>query len=121
MNNPREMYLSRQERQIIIYMAMGMPRHEIGRRMHLSPHTIHSHANNIYRKLGTHSVPETVAVAIVFQLIDVPRLREAFTAQIGENQYDYPGEKGSTPPSNNGGSRAGSDAAAVPGARVTVV
>ncbi len=51
-------------------MAGGSTNKEIGRRLHLSPHTVKEHASALYRKLGVRNRAEAVRRAERVGLID---------------------------------------------------
>ena len=47
--------LSRTERQILGYLRSDVTEREVAEAIHRSPHTVHVHVKNIYRKLGVNS------------------------------------------------------------------
>src|SRR5690606_683397 len=55
--------LSPRERQVLMASDEGLTYKEIGERMHLSTHTVHSHIKNIYKRLHATNKREAVASA----------------------------------------------------------
>ena len=47
--------LTEREREVLQYLAQGLPKREIGRALFLSFNTIHSHTKSIYQKLRVSS------------------------------------------------------------------
>jgi DNA-binding NarL/FixJ family response regulator len=56
--------LTAREREVLQCMVEGLSRAEIAMRMRVSVNTVRTHAQNLLGKLGTHSVLESVAVAL---------------------------------------------------------
>ena len=54
--------LSRTERLVLNYLRSDTTERQIAQTIHRSPHTIHAHVKNIYRKLGVNSRRELVAL-----------------------------------------------------------
>ncbi len=52
--------LTRREEQVLLLMAQGLRSPEIAEQLHLSPHTIKTHKNNLYRKLKVNSAEAAV-------------------------------------------------------------
>lgn len=50
------------ERRILHYLQSGITEREVAQRIHRSPHTVHVHVKNIYRKLGVTSRRELIGV-----------------------------------------------------------
>lgn len=53
--------LTAQERRIASLLAEGLTNSEIGSRLSVSPHTVHTHAKSIFRKLGVRSRAQLAA------------------------------------------------------------
>jgi two-component system response regulator FixJ len=60
--------LSPREREVFELLAAGWQGTEIGRVLDLSPRTIEMHRANLMRRLGIHSVPEMVRLAVLVEL-----------------------------------------------------
>lgn len=56
--------LTERERQILQAIAEGRRTEEIGQRLFISPHTVHSHMRSIFMKLGVRSKLDAVLVAL---------------------------------------------------------
>ncbi|HEY6793133.1 MAG TPA: response regulator transcription factor [Kineosporiaceae bacterium] len=67
--------LTPREAEVLGCMVDGLAREEIAARLHLSPHTIRTHTQNLLAKLGVHSVVEAVALAMQSGLRPTPRRR----------------------------------------------
>jgi LuxR family transcriptional regulator, maltose regulon positive regulatory protein len=63
---PREAVgpLSPREMEVLRQVAEGLSDPEIGRRLHISPHTVHRHVSNIHAKLGVSSRAAAAAQAV---------------------------------------------------------
>lgn len=61
--------LTERENEITALIASGMTNKEIGEKLHLSHHTVHSHRKNILKKLGVKSVSELTVYAMSVGLI----------------------------------------------------
>jgi len=61
--------LTPREAQVLELLAAGYRHVEVAERLGVSPHTVSSHAKNIYRKLGVRSAISAVALAIEMRLI----------------------------------------------------
>jgi DNA-binding NarL/FixJ family response regulator len=61
--------LSERENEIAALIASGLTNKEIGQKLHLSHHTVHTHRRNILKKLGIKSVSELTVYAINVGLI----------------------------------------------------
>ena len=55
--------LTEREMEVLQLLAEGFSNREIAQRLFLSPHTVRSHAYNLYGKLGVHSRTQAVARA----------------------------------------------------------
>jgi DNA-binding CsgD family transcriptional regulator len=53
--------VSLREQEILSWVARGLTNDEIARRLWLSPHTVRTHLENVYRKLGVRSRAQAVA------------------------------------------------------------
>lgn len=62
--------LSRREREVLQLVETGCTSNEIGRRLAISPLTVNSHFNNVYRKLKVRSRAQAITVAIQNGLIE---------------------------------------------------
>jgi two-component system response regulator FixJ len=60
--------LSPREREVFEMLAAGWHGTEIGQKLDLSPRTIEMHRANLMRRLGIHSVPEMVRLAVLVEL-----------------------------------------------------
>ena len=61
--------LTERENEITALIASGLTNKEIGEKLHLSHHTIHTHRKNILKKLGVKSVSELTVYAMSVGLI----------------------------------------------------
>ncbi len=61
--------LTERENEITALIASGFTNKEIGEKLHLSHHTVHSHRKNILKKLGIKSVSELTVYAMSVGLI----------------------------------------------------
>jgi DNA-binding NarL/FixJ family response regulator len=61
--------LTERENEITTQIASGLTNREIGEKLHLSHHTVHSHRKNILKKLGIKSVSELTVYAMSVGLI----------------------------------------------------
>tara|TARA_B110000503_G_scaffold45867_1_gene74953 strand:+ start:10119 stop:10751 length:633 start_codon:yes stop_codon:yes gene_type:complete len=61
--------LTERENEITSLIASGLTNKEIGEKLHLSHHTVHSHRKNILKKLGVKSVSELTVYAMSVGLI----------------------------------------------------
>jgi DNA-binding CsgD family transcriptional regulator len=61
--------LTPREAQVLELLAAGCRHVEVAERLGVSPHTVSSHAKNIYRKLGVRSAVAAVSLAIELRLI----------------------------------------------------
>lgn len=64
--------LTPREAQVLELLAAGCRHGEVAERLGMSPHTVSSHAKNIYRKLGVRSAIAAVALALELRLIGRP-------------------------------------------------
>ena len=55
--------LTRREREVLSFVSAGLDARAIAETMHLSPKTVGTHIENVYRKLGVHSRAQAVAHA----------------------------------------------------------
>lgn len=62
--------LSRREREVLQLLETGCTSNEIGRRLAISPLTVNSHFNNVYRKLKVRSRAQAITVALQHGLIE---------------------------------------------------
>lgn len=62
--------LTERESEITALIASGLTNKEIAEKLHLSPHTVHSHRKNITKKLGVKSVSELTVYALKVGLIE---------------------------------------------------
>lgn len=62
--------LTERESEITALIASGMTNKDIADRLHLSPHTVHTHRKNIIKKLGVKSVSELTVYAMNVGLIE---------------------------------------------------
>ena len=61
--------LTQRENEITTLIASGLTNKEIGEKIHLSHHTVHTHRKNILKKLGINSVSELTVYAMSVGLI----------------------------------------------------
>ena len=61
--------LTRREAQVLELLGAGYRHTEVAERLGVSPHTVSSHAKNIYRKLGVRSAVAAVRLAMELRLI----------------------------------------------------
>ena len=61
--------LTPREAQVLELLAAGCRHVEVAERLGISPHTVSSHAKNIYRKLGVRNAIGAVALALELRLI----------------------------------------------------
>jgi DNA-binding CsgD family transcriptional regulator len=61
--------LTRREAEVLQLLAAGCRHVQVAERLGVSPHTVSSHAKNIYRKLGVRSAVAAVALALELGLI----------------------------------------------------
>lgn len=61
--------LTERENEVTTLIASGLTNKEIGEKLHLSHHTIHTHRKNILKKLGVKSVSELTVYAMSVGLI----------------------------------------------------
>jgi DNA-binding CsgD family transcriptional regulator len=61
--------LTPREAQVLELLAAGCRHVEVTERLGISPHTVSSHAKNIYRKLGVRNAIGAVALALELRLI----------------------------------------------------
>lgn len=62
--------LSERENEVTAMIASGLTNKEIAQKLHLSPHTVHTHRKNIIKKLGVKSVSELTVYAMNVGLIE---------------------------------------------------
>lgn len=67
---PAKPLLSERERQVLQHIAAGATNPEIGRALHLSPHTVKEHTSSLYRRLGVRGRTEAVREAQRLGLLD---------------------------------------------------
>lgn len=65
--------LSDRQRQILALAALGLTNREIARRLHLSVHTVPEYLKMIRERLGASNTTHAVALALVSELIEIPR------------------------------------------------
>lgn len=56
--------LTPRERQVLRLMVDGLERSTIAKRLHVSPHTVRTHTQNLQAKLGAHSGVAAVSIAL---------------------------------------------------------
>jgi DNA-binding CsgD family transcriptional regulator len=61
--------LTRREAEVLQLLAAGYRQVQVAERLSVSPHTVSSHAKNIYRKLGVRSAVAAVTLALELRLI----------------------------------------------------
>ena len=61
--------LTRREAEVLQLLAAGCRHVQVAERLGVSPHTVSSHAKNIYRKLGVRSAVAAVTLALQLGLI----------------------------------------------------
>jgi DNA-binding CsgD family transcriptional regulator len=65
--------LTEREREILQAIAEGRRTEEIGQRLFISPHTVHSHMRSIFMKLGVRSKLDAVLLALRRGIIELDR------------------------------------------------
>jgi DNA-binding NarL/FixJ family response regulator len=65
--------LTEREREILQEIAEGKGTVEIGQRLFISPHTVHSHMRSMFMKLGVRSRLDAVLLALRRGVIELPR------------------------------------------------
>jgi DNA-binding NarL/FixJ family response regulator len=76
-----ESALTRRELEVLGLIADGLNRDEIGRQLFISPKTVGTHIERIFRKLGVHSRAEAVSFAYEHGLLPVAARRNRTTAR----------------------------------------
>jgi DNA-binding NarL/FixJ family response regulator len=54
--------LTDREREVLVCLAKGTRRRDVGKHLHMSPNTVRTHLQNLMGKLGVHSAIEAVAL-----------------------------------------------------------
>jgi two-component system response regulator DegU len=67
---PRETPLSRRESQILQKVAYGATTKEVAHDLNISPHTVKTHLERIFEKLGANDRAQAVAIALRKGLVD---------------------------------------------------
>lgn len=67
--------LTLRERQVVLYLCLGMKEAAVARELGICPATVHSHITRVHRKLDVSSRGLLVAVAIVRGVITVEELQ----------------------------------------------
>jgi DNA-binding NarL/FixJ family response regulator len=62
--------LTVRENEIAVMLARGLSNKEVAEKIHLSPHTVHTHRKNIMKKLGVRSASELTIYALSIGLIE---------------------------------------------------
>lgn len=62
--------LTIRENEIAVMLAKGLSNKEVAEKIHLSPHTVHTHRKNIMKKLGVRSASELTIYALSIGLIE---------------------------------------------------
>lgn len=68
--------LSRQEKNILKHLALGLTNKEIADKLFISAHTVMTHRKNITRKLGIKTVSGLTVYAILNKLVDVRDIQQ---------------------------------------------
>ena len=68
--------LTARETEIVRYAAMGLRSTEIAHKLFIAEHTVKTHLNNVFRKLGIHDRVQLTLYAIQTGLVS-PRDRES--------------------------------------------
>lgn len=68
--------LTPREKQVVLYLCLGMKESAVARELGICPATVHSHITRVHRKLDVSSRGLLVAMAIVRGVICVDDLRE---------------------------------------------
>lgn len=69
-NNCDATSLTSRETEIAVMLAKGLSNKEVADKIHLSPHTVHTHRKNIMKKLGVRSASELTIYALSIGLIE---------------------------------------------------
>ena len=72
------MNLSPRETDIIRYLSIDEPEASIAHRLGISPHTVHSHVERLYRKLGVNSRAQVVLRLFAEYVSKMPPARSVF-------------------------------------------
>jgi FixJ family two-component response regulator len=72
--------LSRREAEVLTHLVRGMSNKEIGRALGISPRTVEIHRANMMSKLGAHSSPAAVRIAVHAGLDDITETVELLVA-----------------------------------------
>jgi two-component system, NarL family, response regulator NreC len=68
--------LSRQEKNILKHLALGLTNKEIADKLFISAHTVMTHRKNITRKLGIKTVSGLTVYALMNKLVDVRDIQQ---------------------------------------------
>jgi DNA-binding NarL/FixJ family response regulator len=68
--------LTRREREVLQLLSQGLPQHAIAARLYISPKTVATHIEHIFRKLGVHSRAQAIALAFRERLVEAPVIGE---------------------------------------------
>ena len=61
--------LSERERQVTRYVAFGMRNLEVASKLSISPHTVRTHVQHIFRKLGVRSREQLAGYALELGIV----------------------------------------------------
>lgn len=85
----RLMPLTATDKKTLTLMCMGMSVKEIARSLSLSPNTVKKRASRIYTRLKVTSMPQAVAISLLYELVDVDQIREIVSQRIENNQEPF--------------------------------
>ncbi len=67
--NKESFNLSNRELEVLRYVSLGLSNVEIARLLSISPHTVKSHVNSIFNKLGASDRTDAAVIATRYNLI----------------------------------------------------
>lgn len=86
--DPACVLISKQERALLSYLALGMTRIEMQQHTGISEFTIKTKMKYLYRKLRAKNGPHAVGIALAYKLISEEALLKAYAVQLNpESKY----------------------------------
>lgn len=77
--------LTPREQQIVELVVKGLSTIEIGRQLHISEHTVFSHKQNLFKKLGVTNSVSLAMKAYVHSLVSQEKVNTYYSAGQGED------------------------------------